>query len=155
MIDIDSRVLERFWSLVIAPENADACWEWSGTRGKNGYAAMRVGRKRVYAHRISYVIQHGGIPDGLWVLHHCDNRPCCNPAHLYAGTPSNNAQDRERRDRGHRRKLNEQSVIEIRRIYAAGGTLQTEIARQFGVSHDLISQVVRRQAWRHVQEPSR
>lgn len=82
------------------------CLVWTGVvNRKTGYGRAYKG---LYAHRLAYTAAFGPIPEGLWVLHHCDNPPCVQTSptpnypngHLYAGTPSDNARDRERRGRG-------------------------------------------------------
>jgi hypothetical protein len=78
------------------------CWEWQRSRSRQGYG--RLG-PRVYAHRLAYEVFIGPIPDGLHVLHHCDNPPCCNPAHLWSGTVADNMRDRDAKGRnGSKRK---------------------------------------------------
>lgn len=68
-------------------------------RGGGGYGYLYRGGRRLRAHRMIYEECFGPIPDGMWVLHHCDNPPCVNPEHLYAGTPKQNSDDMIRRAR--------------------------------------------------------
>ena len=85
--------LERFWSKV---EKGPGCWEWQGGRTTRGYGVFyRSGRAspQELTHRISYELANGPIPDRLVVCHRCDNPPCCNPAHLFVGTPGDNNRD--------------------------------------------------------------
>ena len=71
-----------FWDYVDRREGPGACWPWTGNIRPNGYG--RFGRHG-YAHRLSWVLAHGPIPDGLFVCHHCDNPPCVNPARPVPG----------------------------------------------------------------------
>jgi hypothetical protein len=72
----------------------DECWHWLGATAGNGYGVIRSNTGRMtYAHRLSYVIFHGKIPNGHHVLHHCDNPPCVNPKHLFVGTHLDNVRD--------------------------------------------------------------
>lgn len=79
----------------------DGCWEWTGPCASSGYPQFRLGRtnKTISVHRWSYECENGPIPDGRLVLHHCDNRKCSRPSHLYCGTQADNMRDMRERGR--------------------------------------------------------
>ena len=84
---------ERFWSKV---RKADGCWEWTGAATERGYGVLGRGERGLgneKAHRVSWMLHHGQIPDGLWVLHRCDNPKCVRPDHLFLGTSDDNIAD--------------------------------------------------------------
>jgi hypothetical protein len=106
------------------------------------------------AHRVSYELVAGDIPDDLLVCHHCDNPPCVNPAHLFLGTVADNAVDavaKGRWARGERSpmsKLTRDDVDEIRALFESGAFSKMDLSRRFGVSHTTIRRIVAGTTWR-------
>ena len=79
-------LVERFWEKV---QKTDGCWPWAGVTARStGYGYIWAHGRMNYAHRTAWLLTHGPILEGLWVLHHCDVPACCNPAHLFLGTQS-------------------------------------------------------------------
>lgn len=90
--------VERFWSRVRRGGDGE-CWEWQGALSTSQYGTISWAGKQRAAHRVSYEIAHGSVPRRAYICHHCDNRKCVNPAHLYAGDAKTNARDAVQRDR--------------------------------------------------------
>jgi hypothetical protein len=105
----------------------DECWPWRGVCDQHGYGRVSFMHKRFKAHRVSFEMANGPIPDGLIVRHRCDNPNCVNPNHLEAGTHKDNMQDASRRGR-----LNSKSLMNLRPgakgFYGAGPKSNKEIA---------------------------
>lgn len=152
----------RLWSRVKVQPSG--CWEFQGYRHwESGYGQIGTGedRKITATHRAAWMVTYGAIPDGLFVLHKCDNRPCCNPDHLFLGTHTDNMRDMWAKGRGAREtgvrtsngRLTTEQVAEIRRRWVpcirghaeTGNTL--ELAAEFGITPQYVSQLCRK-VWR-------
>ena len=84
---------ERFWPKVDRRGGPDACWPWLGSTGQ-GYGQIFLNGRGVPAHRVAWELHHGiPFPASMDACHRCDNPPCCNPLHVWPGTPSDNALD--------------------------------------------------------------
>jgi len=131
------------------------CWVWTASTRGNGYGQFWDGKKCGPAHRASWEIFFGPIPDGQDVLHKCDTRLCVNPEHLFLGTHLDNMQDMVSKGRwAHgetcgRSKRSAATIRAIRDLHAAGIS-QADLARNYGVTTGYINQVVKRRIWAHV-----
>jgi hypothetical protein len=106
----------------------------------------------VWAHRAAWILFVGPIPTGLGVCHHCDNRRCVNPSHLFLGTQVDNMLDASRKGRirkGERSTTAKLTEADVRRIRSMTG-YHKDIAAEFGVSRRCIGAIRKRQKWAHV-----
>lgn len=152
--------LRTFLGLVDNGGGPDACWPFTGSRNNGGYGvATGVVDGISMAHRVSWFISNGPIPDGLYVLHRCDNRPCCNPAHLFLGTLADNNRDcvaKGRHSNGDtpgRKILTDDDVIAIRSIYRSNNVSQREIAEIFGLTLEHVWRVINRKRHHNPKRP--
>lgn len=154
-IPIEKRFCQR---VSIADDNG--CWGFNGCKDQDGYSLLtwrRNNKLEQRCHRISWILFRGEIPDGMQVLHSCDNPPCVNPAHLFIGTGLDNMLDKTRKGRNNppigeragKAILTASKVIEIRQRSASGETGRS-LAKAFGVGYKAISKIILRQRWKHV-----
>lgn len=119
--------------------NVEGCWGWSGCRGTDGYGAVQTNNKRTPAHRASWELHNGPIPNGMLVLHRCDNPPCTRPDHLFLGTDKDNAKDRETKGRGTGTPENiRRMVLEM---FCSGSTIPAT-AERLGISNNTARRVI-------------
>jgi len=136
------------------------CWNWLLSKTNDGYGVQCIEKqgikKRIWlAHRVSYEQNVSKIPNGLCVLHKCDNPPCVNPSHLFLGTIQDNMKDRDMKGRNAdfkgsnngRAKLKDNQVRTIRRLYLRGGIKQVELAKRFGIDQTSVSDIVVGKTW--------
>lgn len=145
-----------FWSKVDI-RGDDDCWPWIASTYRGGYGQFSSGHsysqlKTSKAHRVSWTLRNGTIPDGLHVLHKCDNRICVNPNHLFLGTSADNTADmvaKGRQAQGSRNgctKLTETQVLAIRSDTRSSWTISSE----YGVTHTQVSKIKSRRQWAHL-----
>jgi hypothetical protein len=158
------RMSIRFWSKVQQGE-PDECWPWLGNKSKSGYGVFHITDKRTpkgrhiertHAHRMAFELDTGVMPKQWCVLHRCDNRLCCNPAHLFLGTKADNTADmlaKGRQSRGeqcYNSKLTADDVRQIRKAWRQGNTTQKALAVQYGVHSATINYAIHRRTWKHI-----
>jgi len=166
-MELSEKDIARFWKYV-DKKGEDECWEWKGGKGKEGNIDGRGifvthhERKR-YNHktnRVSWFIHNGIIPNGLCVLHKCDNPPCCNPRHLFLGTLQDNVRDclfkgrvnRTIKARGENSgvaKFKNSDISEIRKMISTGISSRS-IAIKYKVANSTICSIRRGSTWRHI-----
>jgi hypothetical protein len=150
--------LERFWSYV---KKTESCWEWTGPVNQYGYGRLNSNKAHKLAHRFAWEITHGPVPDvdigrGLFVCHHCDNRKCVNPDHLFLGTIQDNNYDRVAKGRwvsgeeSGMSKLTNNDIRKIRKMRSRGLS-QQKIADAFGVNQTNVSSILLGKTWAHVK----
>ena len=161
--------IARFWAWVTV-RGSHECWPWRGVTF-GGYGTLWLRNHKCRASRIAWTIANGPIPDGLIIMHLCDNPSCCNPSHLRAGTQAENDADRTQKGRSacgekHGRhtkprrwarsgrsgnaKLTASKVREIRDKYKAGGVTQQELATTYNITQSAVSRLALRQSWQHI-----
>jgi hypothetical protein len=170
----------RFWKKVDKSGGPDACWNWIASKthgyGQVNIKGLTHKAHRVAWIISNGQIPHNGSYHGVCVCHNCpsgDNPACVNPAHLFLGTSGDNNRDKENKGRGNhpqgdahgsrlhpesrprgeankKAKLTAAQIIEIRALYASGGTTLKKLAAQFGVTFGVINKIVNRKIWKHI-----
>lgn len=131
---------ERFWAKVKKTED---CWLWTAALNSDGYGSIPPHK----AHRLSWQLHFGPIPDGLFVCHRCDVRHCVRPDHLFLGTQQDNVNDMRRKGRAVLMgavRLSDSQIVAIRQRYANGGVTQRALAVEFGTSPSHINRIIHR-----------
>lgn len=150
---------ERFWKYV---NKTESCWLWTGSHGNYGFITMTERRgepQQLLAHRASWELHFGTIPDGLWVLHNCpdgDNPLCVNPAHLWLGTAADNSRDMVAKGRnvGNRgedngsAKMTWETVRAMRARHAQGDISFASLGAEFGVHTMTAHSIIRGETWK-------
>lgn len=167
----------RFELYSASPKTADGCIEWSGPLNNSGYGVLSIGdnsrenKKRVRAaHRVAYEKANGDIPEGLCVMHTCDNRKCVNPEHLVLGTWADNNKDRSKKgrsgkrvfsederarysemlkgERNHTAKLTDEQVRQL--ILERGSASYRQLGKKYGVAKSVVTSIFNGRSWKHI-----
>lgn len=152
---MDEKSIERFWAKV---DTSGDCWIWTACKHWRGYGFFGYKGKNKFAHRISYELAYGPIPEGIIVCHHCDTPSCVRPSHLFKGTSKDNTQDMLHKGRGPwhlrrgenhpRAKFTNEQVREIR-LKHQSGEFPCDIAREFGAPRTTINNIIHGYAWKY------
>lgn len=149
----------RFWAKVTRRSEAE-CWPWTASVWRSGYGQFRIqlpggeGKQRnVGAHRAAWALSHGPIPAGASVLHRCDNRTCCNPAHLFLGDHAANMRDAAAKGRlsvprPSRQRLSDEQIADVVAL-VQGGMKRYRVAELYGVTKAYVGMVVSGKRRRH------
>lgn len=148
--------LKEHYEKFVIKKNND-CWEWTGNK-VNGYANFNHRGTIMKAHRVSWILHNGVIPESMFVLHKCDIRHCTNPQHLFLGNQTDNMKDMAFKGRtgvflGEKNKasvLKEEQVKEIKKLIKIGVAC-AKIARDFEVNNNTIRNIKYGFTWKHVQ----
>jgi len=138
-------------------KKSNECWGWKG-RKDCGYGVLQYTheKKSFRAHRASYIIHKGEIPEGMFVCHHCDNPPCTNPDHLFLGSNIDNIMDcvsKGRNARGERNghsKITTEEAVLIRLLLVSGNK-SIAISNLLNISHSIVRGIEHRRTWRHIK----
>ena len=164
MTAMEQKYIDLFWRKV---DKSGNCWLWKGAKTDKGYGVAWDGRHTQKAHRVSFMLSNGYMPD-LCVLHRCDVPGCVNPSHLFLGTRADNNRDMHAKGRhatkeafqngNHKRgeihhasKVTAEKVRQMRSEYAAGGTSYSRLAKKYSLSLSSAYRIVNCRRWKHVE----
>ncbi len=150
---MNQKIFDRLLDKVI-PEPNSGCWLWVGVWDSSGYGHMKISRKTLSVHRLSWEFHNGPAPRGLCVLHKCDTPCCVNPTHLFLGTNKDNTQDCIKKNRrasyagenNGRAKLSNAQVETIRLLLSFGHSYKS-IAERFGISESNVYHIKAGERW--------
>lgn len=155
-INLTDSIVSRFWERTQVPDDPNRCWLWKGATDIPGYGVLLESRTRSYrAHRVSWTIKNGPIPDSLMLCHRCDVRNCVNPDHLFLGTRRDNLDDMVKKGRQsascgenhYLSKLTQKQVVFILNQWRRKQMSQAQLSAKFGVCQGAISRIVNGKGW--------
>lgn len=148
---------DRFWTKV-SKRGVDECWEWMAFKDAQGYGKISVNSSPRLAHRVSYEIHHGPIPDGMFACHRCDNPGCVNPGHIFIGQPIDNIKDMHDKGRAVYPPINagkdhgmcKLKPADVLAIRSARGIPQRTLAKQYGIGQSQVQRIRSGEGWPHL-----
>ncbi len=142
---------DRFWT---KGGKTATCWDWTGLRSHAGYGHFRFRGGIRRAHRVAWELTRGPIPDGLCVLHSCDNPSCVRPDHLFLGTNADNIRDKTVKGRAAKGEINGNAKLTAEQVRAirSDKRLEREIAADFGIVRSHVRAIKAREKWAHLAE---
>lgn len=149
--DIETNSIKsRFWSKV-NKKLKSKCWVWTGACS-NGYGFFGIKGISYKAHRVAYEMKHGPIPKGKLICHHCDNRPCVRPSHLFIGTQKDNIKDAIQKGRMGKGEANGNSKLTEKQVKQIRADIRSErkIASEYNVSKSAVHHIKSRDNWKHI-----
>lgn len=129
------------------------CWEWQGSKNNEGYGQVSYQGKIHLVHRLTYELIIGRIESDMYVCHKCDNPKCCNPAHLFIGTPRDNQIDCRLKNRNPTSKINYNNALKIKRLFNDGYS-RKEISQQYSISYQQVCRIINGKYWNYVNPPA-
>lgn len=170
-MEISAETVRRFWAKV---DKTEGCWLWTASTRSKGYGALgytTISGKIINgrAHRFSWELVHGPVPDGLCVLHKCDTPACVRPSHLFLGTKADNNRDMHtkgrsvpggtytsgRYKRGEQHwgsKLTAKVVRALRKTRERTGMSYTKLGKKYGIGLATVWQIINHKTWKHIDE---
>jgi hypothetical protein len=139
------RACNALWKYVNKGDG-DACWLWTGSQSTTCYGQIRIQGTLLYAHRATFMLENGFVPESVCVLHRCDTPLCVRPSHLFAGTKADNTADmiaKGRQARGAKlphSKLSAETVGAIKQLLVAG-TRPYQVANMYGLTQQVIGNI--------------
>jgi hypothetical protein len=128
--------------------NESRCKEWMGAKVRGGYGVFWDGNNYIYAHRFAYILRHGVIPDGLCVLHKCDNPSCVNENHLFLGTNQDNTKDMMDKGRWYGNIHLSQNEVNKIREESVNGKKLSDLAEEYNLTYNEVNYIVRNLKWK-------
>lgn len=151
------RANSTFWLKINKKENG--CWDWALSKTEFGYGRVSLGAsaKGLKTHQVAYALAYGAIPEDKNVLHHCDNRLCCNPEHLFLGTKKDNTHDMMQKGRmcappihfgekHHKAKFDKETAIKIARDLRSA----SKVAKDYGIHISTVYRIKNKKTWREL-----
>lgn len=146
--------MKELFDRYVSPEPTSGCWLWTGNAQKQGYGRFYTDdHKHVrLAHRVSYELHIGSIPEGMVICHKCDNTSCVNPDHLFVGTRADNNRDKCEKGRQSTKESHGKAKLTVADVkdIKSNKMSQRENAKKYGVRYQTIQAILSGKTWKNV-----